>query len=765
MAQNRKLRQVKNKKGRARFNMNMQKKLVVLFMIILLAFLGLAGRLVYITEAKGKEYTKNVLSQQKYQSKTLPYKRGDILDSKGTKLAISEKVYNLIIDCKAMLEKEEYLEETMTALRTCFPQLKHAEIRNYVQNNPARRYYVVQKQLTYDEISDFVEIQNNKKEHPNVQGVWFEEEFKRMYPNGSLACDVIGFTMKNAEGTDFQGNYGLEAYYNDVLNGTNGREYGYLNEDSNLERTTIPATDGYNLVTTIDANIQSIVEKYLRKHNEEYKNNYRIGNGAQSGGCIVMDVNSGEILAMADYNSYDLNKPYDTSVLEGTLLLDENGKVTEGKTVLTAGNMQESLSDNNITNKNLNALWKNFCISNTYEPGSTAKPFTIAAGLESGKMTGEEYYTCKGGLKVGGYFIKCHSYSTGGEGTINVQEALEQSCNVAHMLMGNQIGTETFLEYQERFNFGLRTNVDLFGESRTKSLVFNENNMGPTELATSTFGQGYNVTMIQMISGFCSLINGGYYYEPHVVKKITTADGSVVQEIEPRIIKQTISESTSTLIRQYCKGVVDNGTGKTARPAGYSIGGKTGTAEMGSRDKEDYVVSFMGFAPVDDPKIAVYVVIDRPNVDSQDDAKHATRIVRNILTETLPYLNVFMTEELSEKEMEELEALDLEIIMDANKKEESVSDNDISGEESKEGEIEGQTEEIEEDVKEDIKEEMNEEGTEDGEERVITDANGGDITSSVSAEGVEGDTAPLTGVLLDKETGEALNKEEDDSPY
>ena len=743
MARNKNLRQVKNKRGRARFNMNMQKKLVVLFIIILLAFLGLAGRLVYITESKGDEYTKNVLSQQKYQSTTLPYKRGDILDSKGTKLAISEKVYNLIIDCKAVLGKEEYLDATMAALETCFPQLNHMEIKNYIKNNPSRRYYVVKKLLTYEEISDFVEIQNNKKENPNVQGVWFEEEFKRMYPNGSLACDVIGFTMKNTEGTDFQGNYGLEAYYNDVLNGTNGREYGYLNEDSNLERTTIPATDGYNLVTTIDANIQSIVEKNLKKHNEEYKNQYRTGNGAQSGGCIVMDVNSGEILAMADYNSYDLNNPYDTSVLEGTLLLDGNGKATEEKTVLTAENMEESLSDNNITNKNLNALWKNFCIANTYEPGSTAKPFTIAAGLESGKMTGEEYYNCEGGLRVGNYFIKCHSYSTGGEGMQNVQQALEQSCNVAHMLMGNQIGVDTFLEYQERFNFGLRTNVDLYGESRTKSLVFNKNNMGPTELATSTFGQGYNVTMIQMISGFCSLINGGYYYEPHVVKKITTSDGALVQEIEPRIIKQTVSESTSALIRQYCKGVVDNGTGKTARPAGYSIGGKTGTAEMGSRDKRDYVVSFMGFAPAEDPQIAVYVVIDRPNVGKQDDAKHATRIVRGVLTETLPYLNIFMTEELSETEIKELEEMDLEIIMEANR-DDTVSGNDASqGENSQEG------------------------GSSSGQEgqQEITDANGGDITSSTYEVDDAGSTAPLTGVLLDKETGEALNSEEDDSPY
>ena len=730
--------------GQRRFPKNIQKKLVELFLIILLAFLGLTIRLVYIKEAKGEEYTKNVLSQQKYQSTTLPYKRGDILDCKGTKLAISEKVYNLIIDCKAVLEKEEFMEPTLTALGNCFPQVNKTEIKNYILKNPNRRYYVVDKQLTYDEISDFVEIQNNKKENPNVQGVWFEEEFKRMYPNGSLACDVIGFTLKGADGSGFTGNYGLEAYYDDILNGSNGREYGYLNEDSNLERTTIPATDGYNLVTTIDANIQSIVEKCLKKHKEEYANYYRTGNGAKNAGCIVMDVDSGEILAMADYNSFDLNNPYDTDALLGTNLLvkNEKGQVVESDTVLTAENMEASLSDNDITNANLNAMWKNFCISNTYEPGSTAKAFTIAAGLESGKMTGNEYYNCEGGLQVGNYFIKCHNYSLGGDGILDVQQSLEQSCNVALMLMGNQIGTETFLEYQDRFNFGLRTNIDLYGESRTKSLVFNKNNMGPTELATSTFGQGYNVTMIQMISGFCSLINGGYYYEPHVVKKITTSDGALVQEIEPRLIKQTISESTSALIRQYCKGVVDNGTGKTARPAGYSIGGKTGTAEMGKRNKHDYVVSFMGYAPADNPQIAVYVVVDRPNVGSQDDAKHATRIVRSVLTEVLPYLNIFMTEELSEKEIEELEALNLEIIMEANRYN-SVSGNDtVSGNDV---------------IGENNKEEQNQE---------ITDANGGDITSSVPATGDDGSTAPLTGVLLDKETGEALyNSEEDDSPY
>ena len=740
---------VNSKKQKARFSMNMQKKLVVLFFIILLAFLGLAIKLVYIKEKKGEEYTKNVLSQQKYQSTTLPYKRGDILDRKGTKLAISEKVYNLIIDCKAMSEKEEYLQSTMEALKQAFPGLNHSEIKAYIMANPTRRYYVVKKQLTYEEISGFVEIQNDKTTYPNVVGVWFEEEFRRMYPNGSLASDVVGFTIKNSEGSGFQGNYGLEAYYNDILNGSNGREYGYLNEDSTLERTTIPATDGYNLVSTIDANIQSIVEKYLKKHNEEYTNYYRQGNGAMGAGCIVMDIDSGEILAMADYIPYDLNNPYDTSVLKGTTLLTAEGKMTEEETVLTAENLEASLSDNDITNANLNSIWKNFCISNTYEPGSTAKAFTIAAGLESGKMTGNEYYTCNGALQIADYTIKCHNYKLGGDGTIDVQKAMEESCNVALMLMGNQMGKDVFLEYQERFNFGLRTNIDLYGESRTRSLVFNSQNMGPTELATSTFGQGYNVTMIQMISGFCSLINGGYYYEPHVVKRITTADGSLVKEIEPRIIKQTISESTSQLIRQYCKGVVDNGTGKTARPAGYSIGGKTGTAEMGTRNKQDYVVSFMGYAPAEDPRIAVYVVVDRPNVGKQDDAKHATRLVRSILTEVLPYLNIFMTEPLSESEIQELENLDLEIVMEANKGQQTISGNEIivSDDSLSDNNIDGEELELKE-------------------EETITDAQGGDITSSITAQEGVGDTAPLTGVLINPETGEALNQNvEDDSPY
>ena len=719
-----------------RFGKKMQEKLVVLYLIVLLAFVGLSIKLITITRDNGEQYKKQVLSQQQYESTIIPFKRGDILDAKGNKLASSEKVYNLIIDSKNILRKEEYLDATMQALSQCFPEFPESEIRQYINSNPSSQYYVTLKKLSYDEIADFVEMQNDTKNNPNIKGVWFEEEYKRVYPNNELACDVIGFT-----GKDNVGSYGLEQYYNDTLNGTNGREYGYLSEDETLERTVIPSTDGYNIVTTIDGNIQQIVEKYLYEFNEEYKNTARTGNGANNTGCIIMDVNSGEILAMASYPCFNLNDPRNTDALLGSRYVNDKGYIEYEANSLTEENIAELLPDDAATYQNLNYLWKNFCITNTYEPGSVAKPFTVATGLESGKMTGNEYYTCNGQLHVGDHDIKCHNYKKGGDGTLSVQEAVEQSCNVALMLMGRQIGKTTFLEYQEKFNFGLKTNIDLYGESRTNTLVFNDRNMGETELATSTFGQGYNVTMIQMITAFASLVNGGYYYEPHVVKRITASDGSTVKNISPRVLKQTVSAATSAKIVEYCNGVVVNGTGKTARPAGYAIGGKTGTAETIPRDKRNYVVSFMGYAPADNPQIAIYVVVDRPNVVFQDDAKYATRIVRSILTEVLPYMNIYMTEELSEKELEELESLDITIKHPGMEEEET--------EEGQEGGEGG-------------------EGSETAETDVI-DANGGDVTSSTrpTDEEMQSDdveTAPLTGAIFNTETGQPVVEGEEDEP-
>lgn len=650
------MKETKTKK----FTSKMQKKLVVLFLFVLLAFAGLGVRLFYLVKENETTYQKQVLSQQISDSRTIPFRRGDIVDAKGTTLATSEKVYNLQIDAYIMQDRDDYLEPTLQALATHFPDLNIAEIREFVVTHPESRYYIALKQLTIDEISGF---KNAQAENSKIQGVYFEEEYKRVYPNNSLAADVIGFTR-----TDNEGLYGLEEYYNDTLNGTPGREYGYLNDTDEVQRTVKQAVNGNTLHSTIDSNIQSIVEKYLREFNDAHKNQVRDGNGAENVGCIVMKVDTGEILAMASYPTFDLNETKDTQALIGSPLIEQyvnaNGYTIYNNThtPITQEVLAEMSKDDILLN--LNNLWKNFCISNTYEPGSTAKPFTVAAALETGKIRPEDTYECYGVLEVGGHEIKCHT--KGGEGLVTVQDSIAWSCNVALMKIAANLGKEEFAEFQKNFNFGLKTNIDLAGESRTANLLFPVEEMKPADLATNSFGQNFNVTMIQMITGYCSLINGGYYYEPHIVNKITNSNGDVVENIEPRVLKQTVSESTSELIRQYTRAVVmeeggSRRTGKTARPAGYAIGGKTGTAETLPRDNGQYVVSFIGHAPADDPEIAIYVVVDRANAPAQDDAKFATGIVRNVLTEILPYLNIFMTEELSEKELAELAEKELAV--------------------------------------------------------------------------------------------------------
>ena len=623
---------MKKTKQKQKQNMNdamrYHRKIGVLMLIVLLLFVALSLRLIHINTEEGEEYERQILSQQKYDSVTIPYKRGDIIDTKGSVLATSEKVYNVILDTKLLRGEEKKIEKTLDAVEECFG-LDISAIEDYMDANPNSQYHVLKKQLTYEEISTYVELRDAKDSGISKNGIWFEDEYKRIYPNDTLACDVIGFT-----GKDNTGMYGLEEYYSDVLNGINGREYGYLNTDSDLERTIIPAVDGYSIQSTIDVNIQSIVEKYILQFNEEHKNQAREGLGSRSTACIIMEVNTGEILAMASYPNYNLNSPYDLSAY------------------YTDAQIQQ-MKDEDKYNATLNSIWKNYCINETYEPGSVSKLFTVAAGLETGALKGNEHYTCNGYLEIGGYKIHCHNKY--GDGDINVQQAVAESCNVALMHMAAALGKNDFLVYQELFNFGLKTNIDLAGESRTASLVHTKESLGDTELATSSFGQGFNVTMIQEIAAFCSLINGGNYYEPHMVERIIGSDGSTVQNIAPRVLKQTVSEETSKKLIQYCNSVVTEGTGKTARPAGYSIGGKTGTAQTLPRGNKEYVVSFMGYAPADDPQIAIYVVVDRANAEKQDNSRFATGIVRNVLTEVLPYLNIYMTEELSEKEQQELE--------------------------------------------------------------------------------------------------------------
>ncbi|MCI6552974.1 MAG: cell division protein FtsI [Lachnospiraceae bacterium] len=706
-----------------RFTFWMQKKLLLLFLLVLSAFIGLTVRMVMIVRADGEKYKKQVLSQQSYDSRTIPFRRGNILDAKGTKLAVSEKVYNVILDARVMLDKKEYADPTIAAVQSELG-IDGAEIRSRLSSHPQSSYYVLRKQMTYEEISGFKALMEDPKAGKNIKGIWFEEEYKRKYPNGTMACDAIGFTT-----SDNNGLYGLEQYYNEVLSGTPGREYGYLNGDSNLERTTIPAVDGNSIVSTIDATIQGIVEKHLKKFDEQYKNNFTERNGSNSTACIIMEVNTGKILAMASYPVFDLNNPKDVTNLIGMPMVNEVGNRT-GE-YITEANF--AAMNDELQSQQFNALWRNYCINDTYEPGSVAKPFTVAAALDTGSITGNEVYTCNGNLKVGGHEISCHNQF--GDGAVSVARGVESSCNVAMMYINEAVGIDTFIDYQHIFNFGLKTNIDLWGESRTASLVYNKENMKPVDLATNSFGQGFNTTMIQMIAGFCSLINGGNYYEPHMVSKIISPSGATVENIEPRLLKQTISASTSEKIIEYCNLVVtgEKGTGKTARPAGYMIGGKTGTAETLPRGNKEYVVSFMGYAPADDPQIAIYVVVDRPNVQYQDDAKFATRIVRSILTEVLPYLGIFMTEELTEEERESLEALQMEIMAP------------VAPEEGAEGETQD-PETAGQEQSSEIQEEEDEEGTQQTE-----------VWRSFPVDPETGYVMdPNTGMLLDPETGDTI---------
>lgn len=590
----------------------MKKKLVMLFGAIILAFVFLIGWITVINATKGEKYTKVVLDQQQYNNHTIPFKRGDIIDRNGTKLVTSERVYNVIIDAEILTSKKKYMNPTLNALKKCF-NLKKNTVRKQVKKNPNSRYLIVKTGVSYEDAQKFTKISEDTEKYPNVQGVWLEEDYERKYPYNTLASDVIGFTTNGDVGSN-----GIEASYNSILNGTDGREYGYVDENSGFERTVKEPANGSTVVSTIDLQVQSIVEQHILAFNEEHKDEETEGEGSKSTGVIVMNPQNGEILAEASYPNYDLNNPRDLT------------------RYYSKDTIKSMSSDEKL--EKLNELWKNFCVSDTYEPGSTFKPFTISAGLETGILKGDETYVCNGVMHVGDHDIHCSNRK--GHGTETLKEALENSCNVALMQIGAKIGTEEFSRYQKLFGFGEYTGIDLPGEGETSGLLYTPEKMDAASLATNAFGQNFNVTMTQMAASFCSLINGGNYYEPHVVKQIQDENGNVTENKDPVLVKKTISQETSEIIKDYMLGVVEEGTGATAAVEGYAVGGKTGTAEKLPRGNGKYLVSFIGYAPQENPQVMVYVVIDEPNVEYQANSGYATQLASQIMTDIFPYLGI-----------------------------------------------------------------------------------------------------------------------------
>jgi stage V sporulation protein D (sporulation-specific penicillin-binding protein) len=603
-----------------KFSSKMQANLLLVFCIVIIALLGIIGRLLYINSNVGDVYAKRVLAQQTYTSSSLPYKRGAIYDSQGTVLAFSDKAYNLIIDIKFMRGKDgENVEPTIKAISDCYDFISKEELAKLVEEKPNHQYVILAKELSYDQKVKFEEYIEKEKEisedgKSKVKGVWFEEMYIRKYPNDTLASSIVGFTTK-----DGKGNWGIEQYYNDYLSGTDGISYGYIDNELNLQSKVHPPTNGNSLVTTINGYVQRIVQDHIKSFNEEY--------GSKNIGVIVMNPNNGEIIAMASNEEYDLNNPADL-----TPFFDE-----------------ETL--NGMTNDEkldyLNSIWRNFIISDSYEPGSTFKPFTIAAALEEGLISENQTFYCDGGEHIGGWNIRCHKRS--GHGTITLTEALAESCNDALMQIAESLGRYQFYDYHTFFGFGQKTGIDLPGEA--SGLILSEEKLNESELATSSFGQTFTTTMLQMVAGYSSVINGGNYYEPHFVKQILNDDGHVIEDFEPEVIKKTVSKKTSDFLNSALYATVEEGTAKTAKVPGYQLAGKTGTAQKQPRSARTYVVSFIGHVPALDPEVVIYVIVDEPqNVERQANSAIATGLASEILGEILPFLEIYPDEDLLDDE-------------------------------------------------------------------------------------------------------------------
>lgn len=609
------IKRVKRMSG-IRFTNSMKKRLAIQFLLIGLAFVGIFARVIYLSTVNYENYTKIVLNKATYNSRTILFKRGDIVDSKGTVLATSVRVYNVILDPQMVHQytdsvKEKTIESLKENLWDIF-EIEPEVVDEMLEERAHSAYVRLKLKVDYTTAKAYDERDNDSKEYPYLNGVWLEEDYVRTYPYDTLASNILGY----ANG-DNMGIGGVEQSYNSTLNGVDGRQFGYFS-DASANTVVREPINGNTVVTTLDQTLQGIVEKHVLAFNEKYKNNATDGQGSKNTSVIMTDPNTGAILANVTYPNYDLNNPSDLSSYFTETELDEMS-------------MEEQ-------SEKVNEMRTNYATSATYEAGSTIKPFTVAAALESGVINGTERYYCSGSLEIGGYTIRCADRD--GHGWLNVEESLAYSCNVAMMEMAQEIGIETFTSYQNDFGFGPTTGSDLPNEVATTGLIYTANTMRITDLATNSFGQNFNVTMMQLVAGTAALINGGNYYKPYVVQQIQDSSGSVISNTEPTLVRKIVSESTVDVIRDGMRAVVEYGSGKMAKISDYDIGGKTGTAEKLPRGNGKYLVSFIGGVPINNPEVLIYVLIDEPNVYNQSSGGLATILAGDIMKDALPYLGV-----------------------------------------------------------------------------------------------------------------------------
>ena len=585
-----------------RFSRKMCITVFLVFCVCLFTFGVLLFKIYRINSKDGDRYRKEALSQQSYTNTVLNYQRGDVKDRNNTTLAVSVRKYDLVLEPRTLGKEEKKKQATVDAIAKTFG-VASSVVEEVIQKKPNSMYEHIDglKELPAKKVDKFKK--QIKKER--LEGVWFEEVYKRNYPLKTVGASIIGFMNSNNQGT-----YGVEEQYNSVLNGTTGREYGYFDSNMNLQRTIKEAKDGNSVVLTIDANVQKIIE-------DEIADFQKNGTGAKTIAMMVMNPKNGEILAMASNSTFDLNDPQNLASM-----------YSEQK--IAAMTDKEK-------NENLLSMWSNFCVGSAYEPGSTFKPFTIAAALDENIISGKSTFQCNGVKKVADREIHCSNRN--GHGMLDLRHALMESCNAALMDIGLGLGRNKFSKYNKLYGFGQRTGVDLPGE--TSGLIHTKEELNPVELATSSFGQTQTVTMVQMLSGFSSLINGGNYYQPHLVKEVQNSNGDVVKTIDPVVVKRTTSEDTSSKLRSYLKSTVEAGTAAPAQVKGYSIGGKTGTAEKRPVSAKKYLVSFIGCEPAEDPEVAYYVIIDEPHVKDQAHSTYATEFSSKVMKRVLPFLGQY----------------------------------------------------------------------------------------------------------------------------
>lgn len=590
-----------------------QRTAILILLILVLGFGAAVLRLTYLTTVQSSELQESAVDLQLADT-TVSAKRGTIYDANGNVLAESASVWQVVMS-PVNFKNDKQRQAAAKGLSEIF-DLEYNDVLDDTKQQS--HYVVVKRRIESDEREKVLQLIDTLKKDYNCSGViQLLDDYKRYYPKNSLASSVIGFT-----GSDDQGLEGIEYEYDSYLSGTPGR----IITAQNARGTDMPfryeqnveSEDGNNVYLTIDETIQSICEKYMQKGVED-------NNVLNKGVCIAMDVNTGAILAMVTTDGYDLNNPYELSAKDKKKI-----KSTPKKKQAEA----ESAA--------LSNMWRNKAVADTYMPGSVFKMCVASAALEENLVNEKTSFTCTGSISVEGETIHCSNIS--GHGTQNFVEVISNSCNPAFIQIGQMLGASKFRQYYQGFGFSDKTGIDLPGEAEDS--FWKEGKMGGVDLAVASFGQNFSITPIQMITACAAVSNGGYVVQPHVVSKITDSKGNVIKTVDKKVKRQVISDDTSKKMNEYLEYNTERQGAAAGYISGYKVAGKTGTTEKRGVTKfessfsEDYISSFCGYAPADDPQIAMLVFFDTPDGDAYYGSQVSSPVFINIMSEVLPYLDV-----------------------------------------------------------------------------------------------------------------------------